>query len=48
MNEYEVLIPFEQHEKSDVVKMNNRQAKYLLMEGKIKLKVKKPQVKGKK
>ena len=41
MNEYEVLIAFEQYEKGDVVKMNKRQAKYLIMDEKLKLKVQK-------
>jgi len=48
MNEYTVLIAFEQYAKSDILRMSSRQAQYLLMDGKVKLVVKKPQVKGKK
>lgn len=42
MNEYAVLQAFEHHSIGDTVSLNNRQAKYLLLNGSIELKVKEP------
>lgn len=38
MQEYTVLIAFEQHAEGDIIKLNPRQAKYLLLSGHIQLK----------
>ena len=48
MKEYKVLLAYENHKVGEIIKLNTRQAKYLLLSGHVGINIKPEKIKEKK